>query len=140
MSSGYKLVVKFPDPSPSFVHGFEAGRLWQRMSGNERVIDETVHVENQELIMGMAMSKAFADSFGEAKDGWMSVQLVNTTFDADPHGEYFWVQRGGSEHVEMALTRCGAWFIAGVGQPLDIGADLRILGPAEPPELDGATP
>jgi hypothetical protein len=34
-AAGFRLLVPFPDGSESFVHGFEAGMIWQRMQNGE---------------------------------------------------------------------------------------------------------
>lgn len=80
----YGLVVAFPDESASFVHGFEAGQIWQLMSIGSMEIGQTVHVENLEVINRMARSAGYeltdqhetgpADA-NVAIDGWLKIVL-----------------------------------------------------------------
>ena len=52
--SDYRLIVSFPDESPSFVNGYEAGAIGYRMEHTaEQVIEETVHSANQEVLRRM---------------------------------------------------------------------------------------
>jgi hypothetical protein len=38
---GWQLVVSFPDQSPSFAHGVEAGKLWARLgNGTQATVEE----------------------------------------------------------------------------------------------------
>lgn len=51
----FGLVVAFPDGSPSFVHGFEAGGLWERMERGETPIElGSAHAANEEVHRRMA--------------------------------------------------------------------------------------
>jgi hypothetical protein len=53
--ASYGLVVSFPDQSASFVHGFEAGALDERMkAGAVAEIEATTHDENREVIRRLA--------------------------------------------------------------------------------------
>lgn len=46
----FGLLLAFPDESPSFVHGFEAGGLWERMARGETPIElEVAHSANEEV-------------------------------------------------------------------------------------------
>ena len=49
-------LVRFPDQSPSFVLGFEAGMVWSRMQQGEAIIENAIpyHVENLEVFQRMA--------------------------------------------------------------------------------------
>lgn len=57
-SVSYSLAFSFPDPSPSFVHGYEAGAIGYRMQAGEAEISTTgafpFHVANLELFKRMA--------------------------------------------------------------------------------------
>lgn len=60
----YGLLVAFPDESHSFVHGFEAGQLWQCMHERDSVeIECTIHAENVEVIRRMCGSAGWACEF-----------------------------------------------------------------------------
>lgn len=50
----YGLLVSFPDQSESFVNGFEAGALWQRLGAEVEPIDTLLHVANLEVALRMA--------------------------------------------------------------------------------------
>jgi hypothetical protein len=80
MADGYELVLAFPDQSPSFVHGFACGRIWQAMTefpGRDLV--ETVVSEVRPTIEAMAMAKGWTENFTELGDGWLEVRLRTPT-------------------------------------------------------------
>ncbi len=68
----YRLVVPFPDGSPSFVHGFEAGCIWQRMNAGEYQIgglDEiALHTENVEVFERMAAAQGYDIKIDDSSD------------------------------------------------------------------------
>jgi hypothetical protein len=52
---GWQLVVSFPDQSPSFAHGVEAGKLWARLgNGTQATVEETTMAENREVLRRIA--------------------------------------------------------------------------------------
>lgn len=59
------MAVAFPDGSPSFVHGFEAGMVYQEMKEGRLVIDRgieegfPVHTANIELFQRLATANSF---------------------------------------------------------------------------------
>ena len=55
------LIVKFEDESSSYVHGFEAGMLWQQMQQGLQFIDPElpVHVENLTTLGRMAKAAGY---------------------------------------------------------------------------------
>lgn len=69
-NGGWGLLVAFPDGSPSFVHGFEAGQLWQRIrDGREAEIEKlTIHAANEEVVQRMATSEGWECEFEPCKD------------------------------------------------------------------------
>jgi hypothetical protein len=52
----YKLLISFPDQSPSFVHGCEFGMIYQRAKEGHLFEQETVHAANQEVLTRMCES------------------------------------------------------------------------------------
>lgn len=50
----FERVVSFPDQSPSFALGFEAGRIYAALSAGERVEGQLVHAENAEVLLRIA--------------------------------------------------------------------------------------
>lgn len=88
---GYELVVAFPDDSPSFCYGFEAGGLWERMKrGDVAEIEVTTRNENHEVIarMGVALGWTVAVKPSEV-DGWDYTTLTKVApapERANPHG------------------------------------------------------
>lgn len=71
----FRCLVPFPDGSDSFVHGFEAGMIWQRMVAGEANIggmDEVAtHSANRRVFERMAAAQGY-DITVEADDGeWM---------------------------------------------------------------------
>lgn len=59
----FRCLVPFPDPSESFVLGYEAGMIWQRMNAGEFKIggsDEVAtHAANLEVFQRMADAQAY---------------------------------------------------------------------------------
>jgi hypothetical protein len=57
----FRCLVPFPDESHSFVHGFEAGMVWQRMNAKERLIDNPIayHKANREVLINMAAAQGY---------------------------------------------------------------------------------
>ena len=76
--NAYGLLVSFPDQSPSFVHGFEAGQLWERMDrGSALEIEATTHRENREVIRRMADQCGFdAEIQPTEVEGWDQTTLT----------------------------------------------------------------
>lgn len=74
----YGLIVSFPDQSASFVHGFEAGGLWQQMRGGAVAeIEQTTHVENREVIARMAAAEGWSIEVKRSGvDGWDQSSLA----------------------------------------------------------------
>jgi hypothetical protein len=79
--SEFHCLVPFTDESESFVNGFEAGMIWQRMLAGEANIggafDPPTHTKNLEVF------KRMADAIGydikkdwDDVDGWMSVTFT----------------------------------------------------------------
>lgn len=55
-SISMSLLLQFDDQSSSFVYGFEAGTVWQRMTNGENIIERPIpyRVENHKLLLRMA--------------------------------------------------------------------------------------
>ena len=86
----FRCLVPFPDGSTSFVHGFEAGMLWQRMCAGEAEIANPIayHTANLEVFGKMAMAQGY-DMESEAPDE----EWVILTFRKRP--KRFGVIKGG---------------------------------------------
>jgi hypothetical protein len=70
----YGLVLPFDDDSPSFVHGFEAGRIAMCMQQGLTPIDDAmpVHSENAEVLRRMADYYAYRIELRPSgTDGWL---------------------------------------------------------------------
>lgn len=53
--AGWRLVVAFPDESPSFAHGVEVGKLWEQMKrGIVAEISLHTMIENHEVLRRVA--------------------------------------------------------------------------------------
>jgi hypothetical protein len=73
---GWSLILQFPDGSPSFVHGFEAGRLWHRLEIEYEPIEQMINVENREIVVRMAAAKGWTVEFEDRLAGiWLNVKL-----------------------------------------------------------------
>ena len=73
----FRCLVPFPDGSDSFVHGFEAGMVWQRMVAGEAVIENPIafHVENEEVFRLMAAAQGYDIEVEPPSDGWIVVEF-----------------------------------------------------------------
>lgn len=74
-------IVRFQDDgSPSYVHGFEAGMIWQQMLGQQAEINVTVHVENEGTLQAMANAAGYSMTFEWFTEyervGWASAQFT----------------------------------------------------------------
>ena len=75
----YMPVVSFPDQSPSFVHGFEAGMIWQQMQDGLDPIEPEIAVQraNREVFENMANSAGYnLDTEEYADTEWMTVKFT----------------------------------------------------------------
>ena len=74
----YSCIVPFPDQSKSFVHGFEAGMIWQCMLDGEREIspDVAVHADNEEVFRRMASAQGYDIEIDGRGDGWFMLRLT----------------------------------------------------------------
>lgn len=78
--TGYSLILAFPDQSDSFVHGFEAGRVWDALTDaadGDVVLIESVHQANAELYLRMGEALGRAVRWTEYGDIWADI-----TFEA----------------------------------------------------------
>lgn len=50
----YGLVIAFPDQSPAYVYGFEAGSLWECFRRGVQIERHQVHAANRQLLLRMA--------------------------------------------------------------------------------------
>lgn len=55
----YGILVSFEDQSGSYVHGFEAGQIWEAMTRCDPLIEKTVHTANKETIKRMAHAEGY---------------------------------------------------------------------------------
>ncbi len=79
----YQLSFAFPDQSPSYAHGFAAGRIWQRMSSSDEPIKDIVLQDLRPSIEAMAMAKGWQEQFTNMSDDWMELLLTKPGFE--PH-------------------------------------------------------
>ncbi len=87
----YGLMVAFTDESPSFVNGYEAGMLWERMrSGTVAEIETTTHAENRDVIQRMATADGWdCEVKASEVEGWDHTSLRKakpTSQRPNPHG------------------------------------------------------
>ena len=74
--SSYELVFAFRDQSPSFVHGFECGRIWWRMKTENAPFEETVVDDIAEDIIAMATKQGWRERINHVEGGWITVTLT----------------------------------------------------------------
>lgn len=77
----YELLISFPDQSASFVHGFEAGRIWALMKDGKAVITETVSHENADLFSQMAARCDYDLTLKDLGDDWMELRAENRNLE-----------------------------------------------------------
>lgn len=79
----FRCLVPFPDGSDSFVNGFEAGMIWQRMNAGEHQIgglDEiATHASNAEVFRRMATAQGYSVEIEPSIDEW-----IIATFTKNP--------------------------------------------------------
>lgn len=80
-----QLLVSFEDQSPSFVHGFEAGTIWEKLRHSKVYsIEMTVHDENVETIRRMAVAEGWDAEFTPSEvEGWTYLRLERSTKNTD---------------------------------------------------------
>lgn len=72
----YGLIVAFPDGSPSFVHGFEAGRVDQQMIDGVPEFELMSHTENQEVFTRMAVAMGYEAEFEKTEiEEWQTAKF-----------------------------------------------------------------
>lgn len=77
----YELVIQFEDHSASFVHGFEAGRVWQQMKDRIPVIKETVSHTNTDLFGQMATRCDYKLSLTDLGNNWMELRAEDNNME-----------------------------------------------------------
>jgi hypothetical protein len=68
----FRCLVPFPDGSASFVNGFEAGMVWQRMVAEESPIENPIayHQANRTVLERMAAAQGYDAEFEPCCDTW----------------------------------------------------------------------
>ncbi len=91
--SAWGLIMAFPDQSPSFAHGFAAGKIWADMKRNDQAeLSFDVAQENRDVVYRMAAALGWSvecqPMTGEF-EGWNSLTLTKIGPErkiANPHG------------------------------------------------------
>lgn len=81
----FSLIFSFPDDSESFVLGFEAGQIYNRMVDGEAEIDRTdipVHTANRECFDRMARAMGYVGRFEPIPElsDWMEGTFTKLRF------------------------------------------------------------
>ncbi len=77
MNTEYGMVVSFPDQSETFVLGFEAGLISQRMKSGEQDFEVTMHTKNAEVIRRMVKAEDLQVQITETEvDGWSNARVT----------------------------------------------------------------
>lgn len=73
----WRPMVAFEDQSASYVHGYEAGMIWQQMQDEHAEIDVIVHLENKETLRSMADAAGYEMAYLALPEaaGWASVSF-----------------------------------------------------------------
>lgn len=74
----FRCLVPFPDGSASFVNGFEAGMVWQRMVAGETPLENPIayHEENLLVFERMADAQGYDMEAEKPSDGWVCVTFT----------------------------------------------------------------
>ena len=73
----YGLLISFPDQSHSFVHGYEAGILDQRMQKELGPISQPIHTANKDLYTRMCAVYGWTVTFKGTEYGeWTDAEFV----------------------------------------------------------------
>lgn len=75
-ATDYALIVSFPDQSETFVLGFEAGMIWERLQAGETEIDVNVHTSNIEVLNRMCVAAKVTPKFQPTNvSGWTNFSI-----------------------------------------------------------------
>lgn len=69
----YQLILRFDTDDPEFVRGFEAGRVWQKLSESDEYFILILHCNNTEMILRMAEAEERTVRCELLDDTWMKV-------------------------------------------------------------------
>lgn len=78
------LIVAFSDPSTSFVHGVEFGRILARMENGDAVVENQgfpIHPENADVLRQSCQAYGYIPTFGIEKDGWQDFKAIKALLD-----------------------------------------------------------
>lgn len=89
----FRPIVPFEDQSDSYVHGFEAGMIWQRMQQSEDVIETATPLHRANLPTLQKMAAACGYDVEErdvtmGPDGLISDEWVDMIFTLRPTRRY----------------------------------------------------
>ena len=69
INKGWRPWIAFNDQSESYVHGFEAGMIYQQMLNGDE-ISQMIHEENQGQIEAIANKLGYKYIVSLLQDGW----------------------------------------------------------------------
>lgn len=85
----FELVVSFPDQSASFVNGYEAGMIWERMKTTNEEFECTTHSENREVLKRMSINLGWSMEHKECEiEGWDECKFTKTGFSKERPNPY----------------------------------------------------
>lgn len=81
----YSLIIPFDDTSPSFVHEFEAGRLYNELAKPDTsYVNRYIHTENMKLVKAMAKLLDYDVKFEPSDyEEWVEVTLSKKDDSSD---------------------------------------------------------
>lgn len=65
--------MPFKDETPNFVHGFEAGQIWEKMKRNEKFDSYLFHTENKKQIEMMCKRFHYTYRVDKIDETWSSL-------------------------------------------------------------------
>ena len=102
-SVDFKPLVSFPDGSSSFVHGFEAGMIWQQMQAGETPIGShglPYHTENVEVIKRMADAAGYQIIDISRVDACWTTMILDKLPQSKPPPRFTVIEGGLSSPAE----------------------------------------
>jgi len=62
-TTGVVTTIAFPDQSPSFLHGFELGRIWQQIADGMILIEDVVSTANEAALLELGLACGYDVAF-----------------------------------------------------------------------------
>lgn len=78
MEEAWKLVLEFPDKTPSYAEGFDHGQVWQEMRAGAYRIERTILKDRLPFIVRMADVQFYEVETEELDGDWITLKLTKS--------------------------------------------------------------